>query len=62
MIRPNNNTISFSEILTFREYLNELRVNADRHLRNTISEIDNDLNHLMEDIKNNAKQEERVNG
>lgn len=55
MIVPNNNKVSFSEILTFREYLNELRINADRHLRNTISEIDNDLDHLMEDIKNNAK-------
>lgn len=42
-------------ILVFREYLNDLRINADRHLRNTISEIDNDLTHLMEDIKNNAK-------
>nr|DAI07949.1 MAG TPA: hypothetical protein [Caudoviricetes sp.] len=30
-----------------------MRINADRHLRNTISEIDNDLDHLIEDIKNN---------
>lgn len=44
-------------ILTFRAYLNELRINADRHLRNTISEIDNDLDHLIEDIKNNDKTE-----
>lgn len=55
MIKPNNDKVSFSEILTFREYLNELRITANRHLRNTISEIDNDLDHLIEDIKNNAK-------
>lgn len=57
MIVPNNNKVSFSEILTFREYLNELRITANRHLRNTISEIDNDLDHLIEDIKNNDKTE-----